>query len=195
VLQESETSRWIFQMPTNYPLASAGVREPDKRPRPIPKIVKDACLLMIYGDPDDEDGTPVDFVSAAKAVGMQAATLRKYLTRPQVIAFLRAERRAFREAVCAGNEAALQRVRDGDQHANPMARVAAVRALEALDEADTSAKGGATRQQIPGMTVVLNVGVVPPQPLTVDHDPRLPRPLSPIAVDVRPSPRPLISRE
>jgi len=127
-------------MPTNYPLASAGPREPTTRPRPIPKVVKDACLLMIYGDPADEDGAPVDFISAAKAVGMQPQTLRRYLTRPQVVAFLRAERRAFREAICAGNEAALRLVRDGDAHSNPMARIQAVRTLEGLEERDPVAR-------------------------------------------------------
>ena len=83
---------------------------------------------------------------------MRPNTLRRYLTRPQVIAFLRAERRAFREAVCCGNELALRRVRDGDQHANPMARVQAVRALEALDEAaEAKAPGG--RAPVPGLVI------------------------------------------
>lgn len=146
-------------MATNFPLASAGSREPDKRPRPIPKVVKEACLLMIYGDVDDEEAAPVDFISAAKAVGMRPATLRRYLTRPQVIGFLRGERRAFREAVCAGNEAALQRVRDGDQHSNPMARIAAVRALEHMDDAEQARPGGAL--QLPGLVIQLNCNPAP----------------------------------
>jgi hypothetical protein len=164
------------------PIASSGPREPVKRPRPVPKIVKDACLLMVYGDPEDEDGGPIDFITAAKSVGMRPDTLRRYLGRPQVIAFLRAERRTFREAVCAGNEAALQRVRDGEGHSNPMARVAAVRALEALDEADTSAKAG-QRQTLPGLVVVVNAGVVPPHqpPIDITPDRAVPSPSSPTA--------------
>jgi hypothetical protein len=178
VLDACETNRWIFQMPTNYPLASAGPREPTARPRPIPKIVKDACLLMVYGDPTD-DGPPVDFVSAAKEVGMQPQTLRKYLTRPQVIAFLRAERRAFREAICSGNELALQRVRDGDQHSNPMARIAAVRTLEALETADAESHAP-HRQVLPGLIVQINMPVLPPaQPvLDITPDRTAPRPLT-----------------
>jgi hypothetical protein len=146
-------------MATNYPLAAAGAREPDKRPRPIPKVVKEACLLMIYGDVDDEEASPIDFISAAKAVGMRPATLRRYLTRPAVIGFLRGERRAFREAVCAGNEAALQRVRDGDQHSNPMARIAAVRALENMDGADQARPG---EQPVAGIVIRILNQVSPP---------------------------------
>jgi hypothetical protein len=109
---------------------------------------------MIYGDPTDEDGAPVDFISAAKQVGMQPQTLRKYLTRPQVIAFLRAERRAFREAVCAGNEIALQRVRDGEGHQNPMARVAAVRALEQIEVNEQQSGGRSANIQIGAFVIV-----------------------------------------
>ena len=121
-------------MADNIPIASSGSRAV-QRPRPIPKVVKEACLLMVYGDPDDENAVPVDFISSAKAVGMRPDTLRRYLGRPQVIAFLRAERRAFREAVCAGNERALQRVRDGVGHSNPIAIVNSVRVLEQLGAA------------------------------------------------------------
>jgi hypothetical protein len=158
-------------MATNYPLASAGPREPTVRPRPIPKVVREACLLMIYGDPDDEDGTPIDFIGAAKQVGMRPDTLRKYLTRPQVIGFLRSERRAFREAVCAGNELALQRVRDGDSHSNPMARVQAVRALEQLG--DEALGGVGTGRDHAGITI--RILSPTPQPPTIDVTPQKPR--------------------
>jgi hypothetical protein len=150
-------------MAANYPIATAGSREPDKRPRPIPKVVREAILLMIYGDPEDEDGLPIDFISAAKAVGMQPQTLRRYLHRPQVIALLRAERRAFREAVLAGNELALQRVRDGDQHSNPMARVAAARALEQLGDVDHDRPVGTS--STPGVTIRLIAQAAPPAPM------------------------------
>src|SRR5258708_34023877 len=138
-------------MAENYPLAASGPREPVKRPKPIPKVVKEACLLMVYGDPDDEDGAPVDFISAAKAVSMRPDTLRRYLSRPAVIAFLRAERRVFRASVLAGTELALKSVRDGDGHSNPMARVAAARALEQLGD-DVSGQSG-TASASPHITI------------------------------------------
>jgi hypothetical protein len=166
-------------MATNYPLATAGPREPEKRPRPIPKVVKEACLLMIYGDVDDEESVPVDLISAAKSVGMRPATLRRYLARPQVIGFLRAERRSFREAICAGNEAALQRVRDGGQHSNPMARVAAVRALEQFEDAEQGRGLVPGRQEIAGLTIrIINQAPSPP-PIDVtppiEHEPAFKR--------------------
>jgi hypothetical protein len=168
-------------MADNIPVASSGPREPVKRPRPIPKPVRAAIAMMVCGG-DAIDGAPMDLVAAAKSVGMRPDTLRRYLGRPQVIAFLRAERKAFREAVCAGNEAALQRVRDGDKHNNAMARVAAVRALEGLSESDTSS-GPGRMQQGPGIVIILNPGGLAsptPQPMhTIEHDAPIPAPPDP----------------
>jgi hypothetical protein len=118
-------------MPTHVPIAAVGSREPDKRPQPIPAKVRAAVLLMVYGREDDEDCKPLDLVEAAQTAGMKPSTMRKYLTRPSVMSLIRAERKAFREAVCCGNEAALKRVRD--KSANGMVTVAAVRALQELD--------------------------------------------------------------
>ena len=130
-------------MATNYPITASGSREPEKRPRPIPAAIKAAVRLLVHGT-DDVDGKPMDLVEAARLAGVKAPVLRRYLMRPAVIAFLRAERRAFREAICSGNENALRRVRDSDSHSNPMARVAAVRALEGLEERDPGARPSAS---------------------------------------------------
>jgi hypothetical protein len=175
-------------MADNIPVASSGPREPVKRPKPIPKVVKEACLLMVYGDPEDEDGGPVDFISAAKAVGMRPDTLRRYLGRPTVIAFLRSERRTFRESVLAGTELALRSVRDGAGHTNPMARVAAARALEQLEDADSNARSG-SRQQLPGLVVQINVGAGANAGRSVGIDQTIPQPLSPHAFGPRPAPQ------
>jgi hypothetical protein len=123
-------------MPDNPPLLAAGSREPVVRPRPIPKAVREAVKAMVYGMPDDPTADPLDFIGAAKAVGMKADVLRRYLDRPQVRALLRAERRAFRESICAGNEGALRKARD--KSANGMVTVAAVRALEQIDAPQSS---------------------------------------------------------
>src|SRR5690348_11586368 len=122
-------------VPTNPPLTASGPREL-KRPRPIPRNVRDAIALMVFGRLDDPDCRPLDFIEAAKTAGIKPDVMRRYLDRGEVRALLHAERRAFRDAICAGNEGALARVRD--TAANSMARVAAVRALEQLDADDTA---------------------------------------------------------
>jgi hypothetical protein len=80
-----------LDFPNGNKVAASGTCVPEKHPPPIPKIVKGACLLMVYGDPDDKDDlSPVNFFDAAKSVGMRPATLRRYLAKPQAT-FRRAE--------------------------------------------------------------------------------------------------------
>ncbi|WP_315729130.1 hypothetical protein [Bradyrhizobium sp. SZCCHNS2015] len=171
------------------PLTATGPGQ--KRPQPIPAKVKDALRLMVYGRLDDEDCQPLDFIAAAKECDVKPDVMRRYLDRPNVRAFLLAERRAFRAAICASNEAALLDVRDHSK--NGLARIAAVRQLETMEIADneTHAPG---RQALPGLVVHVTVPVMNgPTPPAIEHDPQLPRPLSPAAVDVWPAPnRPLI---
>ncbi|SNB54213.1 hypothetical protein SAMN05414138_10216 [Rhodoplanes sp. JGI PP 4-B12] len=157
-------------MPANPPLTASGSREL-KRPRPIPRSVRAAIVLMVYGEVDDPDCAPLDFIEAAKRAGVKPDVMRRYLDRAEVRALLRSERRAFREAICAGNEGALQRVRD--KSANSMAQVAAVRALEQLDAEATARPLNASS---PGIVIC----IVPrgkyeqsnaPQPVTIDAKP------------------------
>ncbi len=147
-------------MPSIAPLRAAGSREL-KRPRPISPKVRAAVRLMIY--PGD-DGRTLDFIAAAKAVGLAPDQMRRWLDRPAVVSLIRSERKAHRLALCAGNEAALARERD--TAANGMVVVAAVRALEALDDVDASrvASGGAT----PGITIVIGTMRADAPPLTID---------------------------
>ena len=99
------------------PLTSFGPRDlVEKKPRPVPKAVKDAVTLMVYGKPDDPDGRPVDFIEAGRACGIKPDIMRRWLDRPAVRALLHAERRAFRAAICAGNELSLARVRDRSEN-------------------------------------------------------------------------------
>src|SRR5258706_15530499 len=118
-------------MPTIHPIAASGSREA-KKPAPVPKKVKTAIEIMVRGRPDDEDAKPVDFVEAAKLAGVEAWVVRQWIDRAEGRKFLAAERRAFREAVCAGNELALKRVRDTSE--NGMAVIGSVRALEDISE-------------------------------------------------------------
>jgi hypothetical protein len=117
-------------MPVVPPLLSSASREL-KRPQPIPVQVRQALILMVYGHPDDPDCRSLTFIEAARETGMKPDVMRRYLDRTEVRALLLRERRAFRAAICAGNEAALQKVRD--TAVNGMAVVGAVRALEDLD--------------------------------------------------------------
>jgi hypothetical protein len=146
------------------PLTAAGSREPATRPQPIPAKVRAAIKLMVYGRMDDPDCTPLDFIVAARESGIRPDQMRRYLDRPQIRSLLLAERRAFRTAICASNEATLLDVRNNA--ANSMARIAAVRALEQLEETDTGAK----TTSAPGITIKIIQGPASPPP-TVDVTP------------------------
>ena len=141
-------------MPANAPLTAAGPRDPHKqRARSIPRKVREACDLMVFGRSDDEDCKPLDFIEAAKECGVAPDIMRRWLDRAQVRAYLLASRRTFREAICAGNEGALQRIRD--KSPNGMAVIASVRALENLDE---EAAARTLNPPTPGVTIrIVNV--------------------------------------
>jgi hypothetical protein len=150
----------LLVRPLNLPIAASGSRAPDKqRPRPVPKQIKAVIKLMIYGEPNDPDGKPVDFITAAKACGVRPDIMRKWLDRPEVRSFLRAERRAYREIICSGNEGALRRIRD--ESANAMAQINAVRTLEQICEEETIREGRGTVS--PGLVICM-VQERPPQP-------------------------------
>jgi hypothetical protein len=153
-------------MPTNPPLTASGSREL-KRPRPIPRPVRDAITLMVYGKIEDPDCAPVDFITAAKLSGIKPDVMRRWLDRAEVRALLRSERRAFREAICAGNEAALQRVRD--ESANGMCVVASVRALEQLSD---DPHNRSVANDSPRLTIrIVNQVAAPPAPVVIEHEP------------------------
>jgi hypothetical protein len=126
---------------------------------------------MVRGRPDDPDGKPLDFITAAAACDVAPDRMRQWLDRAEARAFLRAERRAFRDAVCAGNELALKRVRDTSE--NGMAVIGSVRALEQLDEEKSVGV-----QQIPGFVIQIispaappqTITPIPPAPLTIEPD-------------------------
>jgi hypothetical protein len=140
-------------MPILPPLTSSAGREM-KRPRPIPPKLREAVGLMVYGHPDDPDCRAFTFIEAAYETGIKPDVMRRYLDRPEVRALLLSERRAFRAAICGGNEGALLRVRETAQ--NGMAVVAAVRALEELE----------TPRDGRGVNVTVNtaVGLAPIKP-------------------------------
>ncbi|MFY9771030.1 MAG: hypothetical protein WAK67_22915 [Xanthobacteraceae bacterium] len=160
-------------MPTSQPVRASGSLEM-RRPKPIPGKVKEACLAMIYGRPDDAEAGPLDFVQAAKVAGIRPNILRKWLHKPTVVAFIRRERSAFRTAICAANEFALRKVRD--ESANGMSVVASVRALQDLDETEVAHSRGT--QQTPGIVIVISPPRenIAPEPVTVIDATPLPKP-------------------
>jgi hypothetical protein len=162
-------------MPTNPPLRAAGPRDPRKQPRRVPQAVKTAILLMVYGDPDDPDCAVLDFIEAGRRAGIKPDVMRRYLDRSEVRSMLRAERQAFRAAICAGNEGALQRIRDKSE--NAMAQLGAIKVLESID-ADSNAR---PQQNI---TPHVTIRIVQPNPTppmidvspgrTIEQHPALP---------------------
>jgi hypothetical protein len=99
--------------------------------------------------------------------------MRKWFDRPAFLQALRAERKSWRLAICAGNESALKRVRDTSE--NGMAVIGAVRGLEDLDEREVvqSRSQGAT----PGVVIVISppreniASELAPAVTTIDAEP------------------------
>jgi hypothetical protein len=95
-----------------------------------------------------------DLVVAAQASGLRPDTMRPWLHRPELVGFLRRERAAFRQALCAGNERALAQIRDESD--NAMAKVNSIKCLEDMNE-DSSLRR-ASDVPGPGVTIrILNV--------------------------------------
>jgi hypothetical protein len=151
---------------------ASGPREP-RKPRPLPKRVRAMISLMVCGDPSKDDARPLDFTAAGRKVGMRPDTARRWLDRGDFRSALRAERRAFRDSLCAGNEAALARVRDRSR--NHMAVVRSVIALEQLDDVESARAGSVPRS--PGLVIHIHQAPsVTPQVRTIEHDAPVPLP-------------------
>jgi hypothetical protein len=144
-----ETTPWA--MPAVPPVAASGSRDLAKKPRPVPRHVRHMIELMVRGA--DPDGAPLDFIAAAKVAGIKPDVARRWLDRSEVRRLLRAERTAFREAICAGNEGALKRLRDAAP--NSMVQLNAVRTLESLSEADEHAPSRGPTTPAPGLILVV----------------------------------------
>ena len=93
----------------------------------------------------------MDFIEAGKLAGIKPDVMRRWLDRPEVIKLIRAERRAFRESICAGNELALKNVRDKSE--NGMAVINSVRTLEQLHEDKSKPGWSGDRIVMPGLVV------------------------------------------
>jgi hypothetical protein len=114
-----------------------------------------------------------DLAAAATKAGLSTYLTRRYLKRPNVLRYLREERAAMLEEVCAGNAAALALVRATSD--NGMAVTAACRQLETMRQTVAWEAGGIQRHA-PGLVVVIQavdgrvLQSLPPPPM-IEHDP------------------------
>jgi hypothetical protein len=114
-----------------------------------------------------------DLQAAAEKAGLTTYWARRYLQRPNTLRYFREERAAMLEEVCAGNAAALAKVRAESD--NGMAIAAAVRQLEAMRQTVAEETGGGVIRHAPGLVVqIINstsgrvettIGPRPPTPI------------------------------
>lgn len=124
------------------------------RDRAVPAKVKAAIELMetITG--------PVDLETVAKAVGYPSARrMRADMTKPQSVAYIRTWRRTLVQSLSLQNPVALAHIRDSSD--NDMARVQAVRTLEAMLADELKATGGQPSAIPAGFLIVVNGGPDP----------------------------------
>jgi hypothetical protein len=104
---------------------------------------------------------------AAKAAGMTDHSLRAALKKPHVKAALMRELQVLRESERPRNVFALVDVRDNSP--NAMARVAAAKALEQIDNEAASARPESAVG--PGLIFIIEPRSPAPEPLTIDIEP------------------------
>jgi hypothetical protein len=169
-------------MPAVPPLISSASRALRRR-QSLPKHVRDMLVLMVRGRPgDDENAQPLTFIEAGQAVGLKPDVARRWLDRPDALTFLRAERKAFRAAVCAANEAILAEIRASAP--NSMARIAAIRMLEELENPKA---GGVNVSVNVAQNNTVGYAYGPCNRPTIDAEPATPTPRNAPPID-RPVP-------
>jgi hypothetical protein len=117
--------------------------EARKRPPVVPTKMKIVVIELLTQ-------SKYDLAAAAEKAGVSHYLARRYLTRSTVRRYFHEQRAAVIEEICAGNPAALAKVREGAR--NEMAVVAACRQLELMRLAVAEESGGVTRHA-PGLVV------------------------------------------
>jgi hypothetical protein len=115
--------------------------------------------MIELGEPWDE---------AARNVNLTVRAMRKALTRPNVIQYLKRRREVFREAASAGNIRRLVEVRQ--QNTNLMAATKAIQILESLGEDEFGRRGGSSAPLSPGLIIqiVSDANVTTPRAPLID---------------------------
>jgi hypothetical protein len=148
---------------------SLAKRRDSGQPPTVPKKIRDAAELLVA------QPSTLDYGDIAKKVGYpNARMLRRALALPQSVKFLRDYRREMVEHIRMANPSALRQIRDEGE--NAMAKVQAIRTLEAMgDEADkqTGNRGG---QITPGIVIIIEqpggrtTTIGPRQPPLIEHE-------------------------
>ena len=136
-------------LPMNTRLVEHGNRKatPD-----VPERVKLAAEILAT-----TPGAP-DYAAIAAAVGYtNVRMLRRALSLPQSIRYLREHKRAMVEEINMGNPERLRRIADAEG-GNAMAKVAAVRGLELMQNGDAAADALRAPRQAAGITIVIETG-------------------------------------
>lgn len=92
----------------------------------------------------------LQFADAARKADLSVRAMRMALSKPHVVAYLRAEKEVFRASLSSGNLHTYLDVRDNCP--NGMARIQAANALERLEERE---QVGGARQSGPGLQIVI----------------------------------------
>jgi hypothetical protein len=93
------------------------------------------------------------YLEAAKSYGFSSSSMRKALSRPHVLAYLRAEREVLRASASPRNIHRLIAIRDA---ADNMPAVNAIKALEQIG--DDPASSSAAQHRAPGVVIVIQNG-------------------------------------
>jgi hypothetical protein len=151
-------------------------------PMKVSGRLKQAIELMVWqGHSRDE---------AAKAAGLVPKSLYNALRKHHVKAFLLGELGALRTSARARNFHHLESI--AANSANDMARVSAVKAMEALEDEAQQRGSVAGHVMLPGLTIVISNGPAPPviepreRPVMIDASP-IPAPRQP-AYEAPPEP-------
>jgi hypothetical protein len=163
--------------PTTLPTRQAAAIEGRSRRSAVTGKLKTALDLMVWSGERRAD--------AAEKAGLADCSLRAALRKPHVLQHYNAELAALRTSLRAKNVHRLDGIADTSK--NDMARVAAVKAMEAIaDQADEKQRPGAAI--LPGLQIVIVNGTNPPRiigpapfpapanipPQTIDHQPARP---------------------
>jgi hypothetical protein len=150
-----------------------------KREPVVPAKVKDGIHALFE--------QPVyDLAAAAAVAQMPTWRFREAMKKPHIRRWAWHEKRALLETICAGNPVALAKIRETS--GNDMARVGAIKTLEAMRvELDEARNANAMRAQ-PGLTIVIENRDGTTRALPLPSTPMIDVSPTPVPID-RPAPR------
>ena len=123
-------------------------RDATGKPLTVPAKVKAAVEIMLTL------ADAPDLAKIAEQVGYRDAyELRKHLMKPQSVHHLRDRKRQVLESINAANPEALRKVRD--ESGNSMAKVQAVRTLEAMGDRMDDVAGVRSNLPAPGVVIII----------------------------------------